>query len=382
MVLFYYIWAMKIIIVGPAYPYRGGIATFNERLARELISQGHQVKIFTFTLQYPSFLFPGKTQFSSDPAPEGLDIVRSLSSVNPLSWMATARRIAREKPDAVMLRFWMPYFGPSLGCIGRYLRRRGIRVVALVDNIVPHDHKPGDKVFARYFVRSVDAMMAMSQSVVEELGMFDNSKPVACSPHPLYDHYGAPESKEAAAAALGLDPAKDYYLFFGLIRDYKGLDLLLEAMASESLKDSPAELIVAGEFYGNSEKYYALEKELGLKGRIHWFPEFIPDARVRHFFNVADLVVQPYKTATQSGITQIAYHFEKPMVVTAVGGLPEIVPDGKCGYVVDPNPESIAVAIAHYYALRPDFSAGIKVQKQLFSWSQFCKVFLSLITKS
>ena len=380
MVLFYYIWAMKIIIVGPAYPYRGGIATFNERLASELMAEGHEVVIYTFTLQYPSFLFPGKTQFSSDPAPEGLDIVRALSSVNPFNWPAVARRIAREKPDAVMLRFWMPYFGPCMGFMGRYLRRRGIRVVSLVDNIVPHDHKPGDRVFAKYFVRSVDAFMAMSHSVAEELGQFDSSKPVAFSPHPLYDHYGEAESKAAAAEALGLDPAKDYYLFFGLIRDYKGLDLLLEAMAGESLKNSAAELIVAGEFYGNSERYYALEKDLGLEGRIHWFPEFIPDAKVRHFFNVADLVVQPYKTATQSGITQIAYHFEKPMLVTAVGGLPEIVPDGKCGYVADPNPESIAVAIAHYYAVRPDFSDGIKAQKQLFSWEQFCKVFLSLLS--
>ena len=381
MVLFYYIWGMKIIIVGPAYPYRGGIATFNERLARQLVSEGHQVKIYTFTLQYPSFLFPGKTQFNSDPAPAGLDIVRALSSVNPFNWPMVARRICKERPDLVMLRFWMPYFGPSLGTIGRYLRRRGIRVVSLIDNIIPHDHKPGDKIFAKFFVKSVDGFLAMSHSVAEELGQFDAGKPVAFAPHPLYDHYGEPESKADAARALGLDPAKDYYLFFGLIRDYKGLDLLLEAMASESMKDSSAELIVAGEFYGNSEKYYALEKDLGLEGRIRWFPEFIPDAKVRHFFSVADLVVQPYKTATQSGITQIAYHFEKPMVVTDVGGLAEIVPDGKCGYVTDPAPESIAIAIAHYYAVRPDFTEGIRAQKQLFSWSRLTGALLSLMSE-
>ena len=369
---------MKIIIVGPAYPYRGGIATFNERLARQLMAEGHTVKIYTFTLQYPGFLFPGKTQFTTDPAPEGLDIVRALSSVNPFNWFKVARRILKEKPDLVMLRFWMPYFGPSLGTIGRFLRRRGVKVVSLVDNIVPHDHKPGDKVFAKYFVKSVDGFLAMSDSVIKELKQFDSTKPVVYAPHPLYDHYGPIESKPTAAAALNLDPTTDYYLFFGLIRDYKGLDLLLQAMECEDLRDNKAQLIVAGEFYGDSAKYYEMESYLGLRGRIHWFPEFIPDDKVRHFFNVADLVVQPYKTATQSGITQVAYHFCKPMVVTNVGGLPEIVPDGKCGYVVDPTPQSIAIAIADFYTNRPDFSEGIASQKQQFSWSRLTAALLSL----
>lgn len=372
---------MKIIIVGPAWPYRGGIATFNDRLGTQLLSEGHEVKIYTFTMQYPSFLFPGKTQYTDDPAPEGLETVRALNSAWPFNWMKVARRIAAEKPDAVMLRFWMPYFGPCLGYIGRYLRRRGIKVVSLVDNIIPHDHKPGDKVFAKYFVKSVDGFMAMSESVIGELKQFDESKPVAFAPHPLYDHYGEKESKAEAAAALGLDPSLDYYLFFGLIRDYKGLDLLLQAMDCEDLRENDARLIVAGEFYGNSEKYYELESYLGLRGRIHWFPEFIPDDKVRHFFNVADLVVQPYKTATQSGITQIAYHFEKPMVVTRVGGLPEIVPDGKCGYVVDPEPEAISIAIADFYANRPDFGKGIAAQKKEFSWSRFTDTLLALIHK-
>ena len=370
---------MKLIIVGPAYPYRGGIATFNERLARQLAAEGHQVKLYTFILQYPGFLFPGRTQFSSEQAPSDLDIVRTLSSVNPFSWHRTARMIAAEHPDAVVLRFWMPFFGPCLGFIGRCLRRRGIKVVSLVDNIIPHDHRPGDRIFANFFVKGVDGFLAMSDSVISELKQFDSSKPVAYAPHPLYDHYGPIESKAQAAAALHLDPGLDYFLFFGLIRDYKGLDLLLQAMECEDLRNNPAHLIVAGEFYGDSAKYYGMESYLGLRGRIHWFPEFIPDDKVRHFFNIADLVVQPYKTATQSGITQVAYHFCKPMVVTNVGGLPEIVPDGKCGYVVDPTPQSIAIAIADFYANRPDFSEGIALQKQQFSWSRFTKALLSIM---
>ena len=272
----------------------------------------------------------------------------------------------------------MPFFGPSLGYIGRLLRRRGIKVVALLDNIIPHDRKPGDRLFAKYFTKSVDGFLAMSQSVIDELNRFDTEKPKVLSPHPLYDHYGTTETKEEAARALNLDPSTDYYLFFGLIRDYKGLDLLLQAMAQEDLKDNPAQLIVAGEFYGDSSRYYELESYLGLRGRIHWFPEFIPDDKVRHFFNVADLVVQPYKTATQSGITQIAYHFCKPMVVTNVGGLAEIVPDGKCGYVVEPTPQSIAIAIADFYKNRPDFSEGIALQKQQFSWDRFTSTLMKL----
>lgn len=369
---------MKIVIVGPAYPYRGGIATFNERLAAELGAAGHEVRIHTFTLQYPGFLFPGKTQYSEGPAPEGLDIVRSLSSVNPFNWGGVARRIASERPDLVVMRFWMPYFGPCMGYIARRLRRQGIKVVALVDNIIPHDPRPGDRVFAKYFAASVEGFMAMSASVASDLEIFSGGKPIVCSPHPLYDHYGPLESKAEAAAALGLDAGEDYMLFFGLIRDYKGLDLLLRALACGKMRSSGAKLIVAGEFYGNSEKYYALEKELGLQGRIVWFPEFIADDKVRHFFNIADIVVQPYKSATQSGITQIAYHFCKPMVVTRVGGLPEIVPDGKCGYVVEPTPEAIAAALEDFYSRRPDFGEGLAAQKQLFSWPVFCRKLLEL----
>ena len=371
---------MKIIIVGPAWPYRGGIATFNERLALQLQSEGHQVKIYTFTLQYPSFLFPGKTQYSSEKQPVNLDIVRTLSSVSPFSWFKTARLIAKESPDAVVLRFWMPYFGPSLGTVGRYLRKRGIKVVSLVDNIIPHDKRPGDRLFAKYFVGGVDGFLAMSQSVLDELKSFDNTKPAVFSPHPLYDHYYASGTKEESAAALGLDPAKDYYLFFGLIRDYKGLDLLLEAMSCKKLKDNKAELIVAGEFYSNEEKYRELSHYLALENRIHWFPRFIPDNQVCHFFIVSDLIVQPYKTATQSGITQIAYSFDKPMVVTRVGGLAEIVPDGKCGYVVEPEPHAIADAIDDFYTRRPDFSAGIALRKKEFSWSRMTENLLNLFS--
>ena len=338
------------------------------------------MKIFTFTLQYPSFLFPGKTQYSSEKQPENLDIVRTLSSANPFSWLKTARLIAKESPDAVVLRFWMPYFGPSLGTVGRYLRRRGIKVVSLVDNIIPHDKKPGDKIFARFFAKSVDGFMAMSYSVLDELKAFEQTKPAVFSPHPLYDQYYATGTKEESCAALGLDPTKDYYLFFGLIRDYKGLDLLLQAMSCEKLKDSKAELIVAGEFYSNEEKYRGLAHYLALEERIHWFPEFIADNQVCHYFIVSDLIVQPYKTATQSGITQIAYSFDKPMVVTRVGGLAEIVPDGKCGYVVAPNPDAIADAIADFYTRRPDFSAGIALQKKEFSWSRMTENLLKLIS--
>ena len=328
----------RIIIVGPAYPYRGGIADFNERLAHEFINEGHEVTIYTFTLQYPSFLFPGKTQYAEGPVPEGLNIVRKVNSVNPLNWLKVGREIRRQRPDMVMIRFWLPFMAPCLGTIARVVRRdKHIKVVALLDNVVPHEKRIGDRVFARYMIKSVGGYVAMSESVLADAKAFDDTKPLALTPHPLYDSFGAKVTREEAIGVLGLDADTRYILFFGLIRDYNGLDLLLRAFADSRLRGKGVKLIVAGEFYGNAEKYEQLERELGLAEHIVWYKEFVPADKVRYFFAAADLVAQPYKSATQSGITQIAYHFERPMLVTNVGGLAEIVPHGKVGYVTQPR---------------------------------------------
>ena len=362
----------RIIIVGPAYPYRGGIADFNERLAYEFQHEGHEVSIYTFTLQYPSFLFPGTTQYATGAAPEGLSIVRRLNSINPFNWIKVGRDIRRARPDVVMIRFWLPFLAPCLGTVARIIRRdKGIKVVALLDNVIPHEHRIGDRLFARYMIRSVGGYVAMSESVLRDAKSFDDTKPFALTPHPLYDNFGPKVSRNEAIVHLGLDPNTRYILFFGLIRDYQGLDLLLRAFSDSRLRGKKVKLIVAGEFYSNAERYEQLEKELDLAEHIVWYKEFIPADQVRYFFAAADLVAQPYKTATQSGITQIAYHFERPMLVTDVGGLAEIVPHGKVGYVTKPDAPDIAAALVDFVDnhSESDFHDGIVEEKAKYAWS-------------
>lgn len=364
---------MKVIIVGTAYPYRGGLSAFNERLAYEYLQRGDEVEIYTFTLQYPSFLFPGKTQYSDEPAPKGLTIHRRINSINPFNWLKTGREIARKRPDLLITKFWLPFMAPCLGTIERRVRRNGhTRIVSILDNIIPHEHRPGDRIFARYFVRSTDAFVAMSRSVLDDLSLFDTKKPRRFCPHPLYDHYGDILPKEEARRMVGIDTDGRYVLFFGFIRSYKGLDLLLDAMADPRIAQRDIRLIVAGEFYGDPKPYMEQIERLGIADRIKLCTDFIPDSQVNRYFCAADLVAQPYKSATQSGVTQIAFHFEKPMLVTDVGGLAEIVPDGKIGYVVQPDAHQIADAILRYYDEQREapFTEAVRHEKQKYTWNK------------
>lgn len=373
---------MKVIILGPAWPYRGGIAAFNERLARQYQAEGHEVEVVTFTLQYPSFLFPGTTQYSTDPAPEGLKITRKLNSINPFSWLCTGRYIRRQRPDLVLSAFWLPFMAPAMGTALRRAKRKGMRRVSILHNLIPHEHRPGDKLFSRYFVGSNDAFITLSRSVLEDLNVFDPKglKPRTFSPHPLYDHYGATLGRKEALDLIGLRESQRYVLFFGFIREYKGLDLLLDAMADERMVQLGVKLIVAGEFYGDPKPYMEQIKHLDISDRVVLHTEFIPDHEVNRYFCAADLVVQPYKSATQSGVSQIAYHFEKPMVVTHVGGLPEIVPDGKAGFVVEPSGEAIADAIARYFNenWQQRLTEGVREEKKKYAWEKMTAAIASL----
>lgn len=373
---------MKIIIVGTSYPFRGGLAAFNERLAREYIQQGHEVEIFTFSLQYPSFLFPGKTQFSSEEAPTDLKIHRTINSVNPLSWLLTGRKIKKLNPDKVIFCYWMAFIAPCFGTIARLARSPKTEIIALIHNMIPHEPTILDKLFPKYFVNAMDGFVAMADSVIEDVKHFDaNSKPKIVSPHPIYDHYGALLDKKDAAIKLGLYDQNAYILFFGFIRQYKGLDLLLEAFADERLRKFPLKLIVAGEFYENPEPYLSQIAKLKLGNFVELRTVFIPDSEVRNYFSVADIVAQPYRTATQSGVSQIAYHFEKPMLVTNVGGLAEIVPHGKVGYVVDVEPAQIADALVDFYENKraDEFIENIKTEKLKYAWSQMTEAINNLM---
>lgn len=366
---------MNIVIIGPANPYRGGIAKFNEMLAENLVAENHTVTIANFTLQYPSFLFPGKSQYTEAVPPAGVDIVRLVSSVNPFNWFRVARRIKQMKPDMVIVRYWMPFFAPALGTICRGV---GCPVVALADNIVPHEKHFYDRVCTKYFLGATDAVVYMSLQVGDDLGSFRYKGLRAFSPHPIYDSYGAVVPRDQACEKLGLDASCRYGLFFGFIRDYKGLDLLLEAWAK--LEDKNLKLIVAGEYYGNKEKYEAMIRELSLEQQVVVFDHYIAEDQVRYYFSAADIVVQPYRSATQSGVTQVAYHFGVPMLVTRVGGLAEIVPDGVVGYVVEQSADEICAAIKDFYVgeRAAEFRENIEVEKRRFEWSRMTEVFMNL----
>lgn len=370
---------MKIAIVGSAYPYRGGIAAFSERLARQFQAEGHQVDLYTFTLQYPKALFPGKTQFSEGPAPADLNINRCINSINPFNWRDVARHISRERYDLVMFAYWMSFFAPCYTAIAR--RLGGVKRIALVHNMMPHEKSLLDKLFPPYFVKEMDGFVALSKSVLDDVAQLDRQgKPKAWSPHPVYDHYGPIEPREVALERLGLDSQFRYLLFFGLVRAYKGLDLLLDAFADERLRGRGVRLLVAGEFYDAKEPYLEQIKRLGLEYHVVVCDKFIPDEQVKDYFNAAEIVVQPYKSATQSGVTQIAYHFEKPMLVTNVGGLEEIVPNGKVGYAVNPDARSIADALVDYFEhdRKEEFVGNLKVEKGKYSWEKLSNVILNL----
>lgn len=364
----------KILILGTAYPFRGGLAAYNERLAEEL-QLTDDVEIFTFTVQYPGFLFPGKSQYSTDPPPQHLRIKRLINSVNPLNWLIVGRKIRKMKPDIIISKYWLPVMGPSLGTLLRLGKRGNTKVIAVLDNVVPHEKRPGDVAFTKYFLKPVDAFIAMSQSVLDDLRVFEPTKKASLIPHPIYDNYGTPISKAEARQRLQLQPGKRYILFFGFIRQYKGLDLLLKAMADERMKKLDVHAIVAGEYYEDAAPYQQLLQELQLGDRVLMHTDFIPTDAVKNYFCAADLVVQPYKSATQSGISQIAYHFEKPMVVTRVGGLIEMVPDGVVGFQCEPEPASIAAAIEKYFTdnREADMTAALQQEKLQYSWSRLAR---------
>lgn len=370
---------MNIAIIGSAHPLRGGLATFNESMASHLQNAGHNVTIYSFSLQYPSFLFPGKSQFTDEPAPKNLTIKTIVNSVNPLNWLKVGNEIKQSKPDLVIIKYWLPFMGPCFGTILRRIKKnKHTRIISILDNVIPHEKRPGDVAFTKYFLKPVDAFIAMSKEVLNDLRTF-TQKPALFSPHPLYDNYGIAVSKDDACKKIQLDPTKKYALFFGFIRKYKGLDLLLEAMSDKRIQQQDIKLIVAGEFYEDRTSYDELIAKHHLQDQVKLFTEFIPNEEVRYYFSAADVVVQPYKSATQSGITQIAYHFEKPMIVTNVGGLPEVVPDGKVGIVTAPNPQNIADTIVKFYnAPIENLKENILEEKRKYSWETFIDRLISL----
>ncbi len=374
----------SIIIIGPAHPLRGGLASYNERLAREFMQQGHQVSIYTFSLQYPGFLFPGTTQFSTEPAPADLNIRVRIDSINPFNWLSVGRELKKLRPDLIVVRYWLPFMGPSLGSILRIAKQnKHTKIVCIADNIIPHEKRIGDIPFTKYFVTPIDAFITMSEKVLGDLTQFASGKPAQFVAHPLYDNFGEKISKEEARKYLGIALDEKILLFFGFIRKYKGLDILLDAMkilkvSNEKLSLSDnlpsradCKLLIAGEFYEDRKAYDEQIERLGIKDSLILKTTFIADSEVKYYLCAADVVVQPYRSATQSGVTPLAYHFEKPMIVTNVGGLASLVPDDKVGLIAEPMAASIATKIQEYFQKgAAHFLPNLIEEKKKYSWSK------------
>jgi len=373
---------LKIISIGPASPLRGGIAKFNESFSLACRLEGHDIEIVSFKFLYPAFLFPGKSQFSDDPPPQDIKIHTWLHSLNPFNWIWTSKKIKYLEPELVIIHYWMPFFAPALGFLARRIRKQtGAKVIAITHNLIPHEKQAFSSILTNYFVNSIDGLICLSTSVLGDLREFNKSLPALCIPHPVYDIYGAKVTKEEGLSHLGLDVHKKYLLFFGLIRKYKGLDLLLEAFAQ--VKTPDLMLLIAGEFYEPISTYLEQAERLGISGSVIFTDSFIPDSEVKYYFSAAEMVAQPYITATQSGVTQIAYQFDCPMLVTNTGGLAEIVFDLKTGFVCEKDPVEIAAKIDLFFNsnMATGMIENIKLEKHRFSWDTFVKQLIVLAEK-
>jgi glycosyltransferase involved in cell wall biosynthesis len=366
-----------VVIIGPGYPLRGGLATFDQRLAREFISEGYDCMIYSFSLQYPGFLFPGTTQYSTEPPPDGLTILSRINSINPLNWWSVGRELRRIRPDIIVVRYWLPLMGPALGTILRRVRKnRHTRIVAITDNVIPHEKRPGDRPFTRYFLNACDAFITMSDKVLSDLRQFQPTRPARQVVHPLYDNFGDPTPREKARTFLrekgmAITDTDKVLLFFGFIRKYKGLDIALQAMADQRVRDLGVKLLVAGEFYEDAAPYHELIARLNIGSSLLLRTDFIPDSEVRQYLCAADAVIQPYRNATQSGVTPLAYHFEKPMIVSNIGGLAALVPHEQVGLVAEPEPTAMAEAILRFFILGDSyFIPALRREKTKYSWSR------------
>jgi D-inositol-3-phosphate glycosyltransferase len=376
--------ALKALLIGPAHPLRGGIANFNESLAIAFIKNCVQAEIVSFYFQYPAFLFPGTSQKASGHPSAGLKISNLISSINPYSWYKTVKYIREVNPDLIIIQFWLPLMAPALGSIIRLLgKNRKAKVISIVHNAKPHEKKPGDTTFTKYFVNRCDGFICLSKSVLSDLSDFTPNANKVFVPHPVYDIFGEKVGKEEARNYLGIGNDEKIVLFFGIVRRYKGLELLLKSLSQPQLKEQNIKVLIAGEFYEDMAPYVAQIEALGLSKQVILHNKFIPTEAVKYYFCASDIVAQPYLNATQSGVTQIAYNFERPMLVTDVGGLSEIVFDKRTGYVTQVNETDIADALADFYNYNREIPMmqQVAIEKHRFTWFAMVDAILSLYEK-
>ncbi len=361
---------MRIAFLSPFYPFRGGIAQFGDSLYLGLAAQ-NEVKAFSFTRQYPGLLFPGKTQYVSESdLDRNIPVTRILDSINPFTWYKTAKEIIKFNPDVVLISYWMPFFAPAFGKIAGLLQKKGIKVIGLMHNVIAHEKRFGDEALTKYFFNKCDGFVLLNKSSEKDLLELKPDAKYIIHSHPLYDHYGSRIAQDEAKEKLKIPLNKKVILFFGFIRDYKGLDLLIESMKD---LDDEYLLLIAGEVYGDFRKYDELIDSLGIRNKINLQVRYIPETEIPVFFSAADVCVLPYRTATQSGIVGIAYHFDLPVIVTNVGGLAEMVDENKTGLIINQlNPEVITSRLIEYFNsnLKEHFTPFILEYKKEHSWQK------------
>ncbi len=374
---------LKIFIIGPAYPLRGGLATFDELMCSAFIKAGYDCSIISYSMLYPNFLFPGTSQYEKpnplNPPSYSFKIYNLINTLNPISWVKTYLFIKKQKADFVVFRFWIPFLSPSLGTIARLLNKSKIATLVITDNIYPHEKRLGDKALVKYFIKNIKGFITMSNAVMQDLNTITNLKTKIQLLHPLYTSFGDKISKQEAREKLQLIQSEQIVLFFGIIRQYKGLDLLIDAF--NNLKQhTNIKLLVVGECYHDINIYKNQIKQLQLEQTVTIIDKFISTDEVKYYFSATNLLALPYKSATQSGVTQIAFHFETPTLVTNVGGLKEVIPHNKAGYVVSPNSKEISDAILDYFHNNKEleFIKEMHKEKQKYSWDIFVNEVLNL----
>lgn len=372
----------RVSMIAPLPPYRGGISQFATCAWEALVASGREMQGVSFRRQYPQLLFPGKSQLDPEPSPTPGPVLRSIDAVNPWSWSRTARQIVAFEPEILFFHYWMPFFAPAFGSILRKVRKsRPVQAITLVHNVIPHERRPLDTRMGNWFLGQNDGFIVLSEEVERDLWELGHRQPVRRIHHPIYDRFGPAPDRAQARAELRIAADTPLILFFGLVRPYKGLEVLLEAVAEVRRKLPELRLIVAGEFYERESHYRDLIARLGIARAVDVRNRFIGDREVATLFAACDVVVQPYLTATQSGVAQVAFHFDRPVIVTDVGGLAEVVQDGVAGLVVPPgNPDALAAAIQRFFqdAMAESLGAGVRARKSEFSWDRLVEAFDAL----
>lgn len=371
---------MKIAYLSTFYPFRGGIAQFNASLYR-VFEQNNEIVAFTFTRQYPESLFPGSSQLVSER--DEVDQIPSraiLDTINPVSYSRTANTILEFKPDMLITKFWMPFFAPSLGTVAKKLKKHNIINISILDNVIPHEKRLGDIALTRYFLKQQQGFVVMSSSVRDDLLKLRPDALYEEHPHPIYNHFGDKISKHEARKALNIPIEKKVLLFFGFIRDYKGLDILLKSM---KLLSEEYHLVIAGESYGSFDKYDDLISRLHIKNKVSKFVHYIDDKEVPKFFSAADVCVLPYKSATQSGIIGICYQYDLPVIATNTGSLKEMIEPFNTGLITDEiNYQSLTSTVQNFFGTNKEkFAQNIAQYKQKYSWENLSYSILNLYSK-